>query len=264
MAANFLNDILDYKRSLLKQKKAFYAVLKVKIKDQKLSQPSLFKKAISKPGPINLIAEIKKASPSRGMICPHFDVLRIAEVYARSGAAAISVLTEDKFFLGKPGYLKTLSKNSRLPLLAKDFIIDEVQIIESFYLGASAVLLIVAILNDDQLKRLLKVASGLGLDALVEIHNAEELTRALNAGADMIGVNNRDLRTFEVDLRTSEKLIPKIPKGKVIVSESGLKSHNEIVLLKDLGVHAVLIGETFLESPDIEGKIKEVMQGMEK
>ncbi len=261
MAANFLNGILDYKRSLLKQKKAFYAALKVKIKDQKLSQPSLFKKAISKPGPINLIAEIKKASPSRGMICPHFDVLRIAEVYARSGAAALSVLTEDKFFLGKPGYLKTLSKNSQLPLLTKDFIIDEVQIIEAFYLGASAVLLIVAILNDDQLKCLLKVVSGLGLDALVEVHNAEELTRALNAGADMIGVNNRDLRTFEVDLRTSEKLIPKIPKGKVIVSESGLKSHDEIVLLKDLGAHAVLIGETFLEAPDMAGKIKEIMQG---
>lgn len=261
MSSDFLNKIIDYKRSLLVEKKAFFASLKKKIKDDKFSRYSLFKKAIAQPGQVNLIAEIKKASPSQGLICKHFDVLAIAKTYVEGGAAAISVLTEDKFFLGKPMYTRKVSEHFSVPVLTKDFIIDEVQILEAFYCGTSAVLLIVAILTDEQLKHLMKVASDLDLDCLVEVHNEKELDRALKVECEIIGINNRDLHTFEVDFKTSERLIPKIPKGKVIVAESGLKTHEEIKILQGLGAHAVLIGETFLQAPDMAGKIKEVMHG---
>lgn len=262
MAVDFLEDILEYKRSLLLSKKAFFASLKKKIKDDKFTRYRIFKEAIAKPGGINLIAEIKKASPSRGVIVKHFNVLQLADVYAKNGAVALSILTEDKFFLGKPSYIKQVSENFQLPILTKDFIIDEVQIYEAFYCGASAILLIAAILKDEELRHLLRVASEIDLDCLMEIHDEHELERTLKAGAEIIGVNNRDLRTFEVDFKTSKRLIPKIPKDKVIVSESGIQSHEEIKILKDLGAHAVLIGETFLRSADMAKKIKEVMQGV--
>ena len=261
MPADFLKEIVDYKKSLLKEKKAFFTSLKNKVKTDKLTRYAIFKEAISKPGKINLIAEIKKASPSRGIIRQDFDVLKIAEIYVQNGAAAISVLTEDKFFLGKPMYIRTVSEHFPVPILTKDFIIDEAQIFEAFSLGASAVLLIVAILKDEELKHLMAVAGRLDMDALVEVHDEGELKRALKAGAEIIGINHRDLRTFNVDLKVSERLIPQIPKGKIIVAESGIKSYAEIKMLQGLGVHAVLIGETFLQAPDIGSKIKEVMQG---
>lgn len=261
MSADFLKTIVAHKKSLLKQKKAFYASLKKKIKNDTFSRYHIFKNAISKPGQINLIAEIKKASPSKGIICKAFDPVRIANVYAKSGAAALSILTEERFFLGKVPYMRKVGEQVSLPILAKDFFINEVQIYEAFYFGASAILLIAAILKDDEIKHLMAVASRLDLDCLVEVHNEKELARALKVGADMIGVNNRDLHTFTVDMKTSEILIPQIPKDKVIVAESGLKTHDEIRLLEGLGAHAVLIGETFLQSPDVAGKIKEVMYG---
>ena len=158
-------------------------------------------------------------------------------------------------------YLRTVSENFSVPVLTKDFIIDEVQIYEALTLGASAVLLIAAISTDEELKHLLGITKHLDLDALVEVHDEKELGRALSAGAEIIGVNHRDLHTFTVDLKVSERLIPKIPKDKVIVAESGIKSHDEVKMLKGLGVHAVLIGETFLENADIGKKVKEVMEG---
>ena len=261
MSADFLKEIVEYKRSLLHEKKAFFASLKKKIKDDKFSRYRLFKDAISHPGQINLIAEIKKASPSRGNICEKFDLLKIAEVYVKNGAAALSVLTEDKFFLGKVPYMRRVSEHVRVPVLAKDFFIDEVQIYEAFYYQASCILLIVAILKDDEIKHLMDVASRLDLDCLVEVHDERELDRAIKAGAEIIGINNRDLHSFEVDFRTCERLIPRIPKDKIIVAESGLKTHEEIKILKSLGAHAVLIGETFLQAPDIAKKIQEVMYG---
>lgn len=258
---DFLEKIVAYKKSLLKEKEAFYASLKKKIKDDKITRYALFKKAISAPGKINLIAEIKKASPSKGIIRQHFDLMTIAKNYVQNGAAAISILTEDKYFLGKPMYTRQVGENFGVPVLTKDFIIDEAQIIETFYCGTSAILLIVAILDDEKLKRFIAYAFDLGLDCLVEVHNEEELKRALEAGAEIIGINNRDLHTFKVDLTTSEKLIPLIPKDKVIVVESGIKSHTEVKKFKALGANAVLIGETFLESMDIGQKVKEVMEG---
>ncbi|MFA5059866.1 MAG: indole-3-glycerol phosphate synthase TrpC [Candidatus Omnitrophota bacterium] len=261
MPNDFLKQIIEYKQSLLKEKKAFYETLKNKIRKEKLSRYCIFKKAISAPGQVNLIAEIKKASPSKGIIRPNFDCLQLAKVYVKNGAAALSILTEDKFFLGKIPYLRQVSENLSVPVLTKDFIIDEVQIYEAFYFGTSAILLIVAILDDKQLRNLMNVAADLDLDCLVEIHNEKELNRALKAKAEIIGVNNRNLRTFEVDLKVSEKLIPQIPKDKVIVAESGIKAHQEIKVLEKLGAHAVLIGETFLREADVAAKVKEVMHG---
>ncbi len=261
MPNDFLEKILEHKRDLIQKKENYYNAIKEKIKHETFSRYHLFYNAITKSGKINLIAEIKKASPSRGLICQDFTPLRLARIYMESGAAALSILTEDKFFLGKPDYIRTVSNAYTLPILTKDFIIDEGQIYEAYVCGASAVLLIVAILSDEQLMHLKKVATDLDLDCVVEIHNEAELKRALEVDAEIIGINNRNLRTFEVDFKTSERLIPQIPEGKAIVVESGLKSHEEIKKLKALGVHAVLIGETFLRAADVAGKIKEVMEG---
>lgn len=261
MACNILNDILEHKRCLLKEKSAFF----LSLKELALALPPLevghFRAKISRPGQVNLIAEIKKASPSAGIIREDFDPYSIANVYERHGAAAISVLTEDKYFMGKPDYIKLVSAAVDLPVLAKDFVVDESQIYEARLNGASAVLLITAILTDAQLYALRKTAESIGLGCLVEAHDSDELKRALASGAEIIGINNRDLSTLEVDLQTCEKLIPSIPKGKVIVGESGIKTHNEIKMLNDLGAHAVLIGETFMREKDIGRKIDEVMRG---
>jgi indole-3-glycerol phosphate synthase len=259
VANDFLEKILVYKRELLREKESYYVNLKKNIDSAKHSHYHVFKKAISKPGGVNLIAEIKKASPSRGIIREDFDALKIAKIYEKNGAAAISVLTEDKYFLGKPAYLRDVSDAVRLPTLMKDFIIHEHQIYEACVCGASAVLLIVAVLSNEELKRLMSAAHQLGLDCLVEVHDEDELNRALAVGAEIIGINNRNLHTFAVDKTTSERLVARVPKGKIVVAESGLKAHEDIERLGSLGVHAVLIGETFMKAGDIGVKIKEVM-----
>src|SRR3989338_5535612 len=261
MSDNFLEKILTHKREQNASKAEYFETLKKKMKDEKFSRYHLFKNAVSRPGQVNLIAEIKRASPSRGMLRQDFDVLKLAKIYVDAGAAALSVLTEEKYFLGKPMYVTSVSEHYSVPVLTKDFIIHEGQIFETFSCGSSAVLLIVAILSDAELKHLLEVAHAMDLDCLVEVHDEMELARALKAGAEIIGVNNRDLSTFDIDLKVSERLIPQIPKDKIIVAESGIKTHNEVNLLKDLGAHAVLIGETFMKTPDMAGKIKEVMHG---
>ena len=261
MPNDFLKKIAAEKLAALKDKEVYYANLKKNMAPKDNRRYEIFKKAISRPGQINLIAEIKKSSPSAGLIREDFDVLSIAKIYAEEKAAAISVLTEDKYFLGKPMYVKQVSEAVPVPVLTKDFIIDEGQIYEARYNGASAILLIVAILDDKELKRLLEVASALDLDCLVEVHDEQELKRALDNGAEIIGINNRDLHTFNVNIEVCKQLIPKIPKGKIIVAESGIKTHQDVKTLKDLGAHAVLIGETFMREKDIGKKIKEVIYG---
>ena len=261
MSDDFLKSIVDYKQSLLKERKVFYENLKKNASSVKHSRYGVFKKAISKPGKLNLIAEIKKASPSQGIIREEFDVKKIAKIYLDNKADAISVLTEDKYFLGKPAYLRQVSEDFKLPTLMKDFIIDEYQIYEAFSCGASAILLIVAILSDAQLKEFKDCAERLDMDVLVEVHDEWELERAIKCQAEIIGINHRNLRSLIVDLKVGEKLIPRIPKEKIIVSESGIKSHEDIKRLRNLGAHAVLIGETFMRSPDIGQKIKDVMYG---
>ncbi|MBF0523054.1 MAG: indole-3-glycerol phosphate synthase TrpC [Candidatus Omnitrophica bacterium] len=257
-----MNEIVKYKRSTLKAKEEYYERLKESLDNvPQCSSYRIFKKKISQEGRLNLIAEIKKASPSQGLIREDFDVLAIAKAYAESQADAISVLTEDKYFLGQPSYVRKVAEFVRLPVLAKDFFIDEGQIYEARVLGASAVLLIVAILSDNDLKHLMAVANSLDVDCLVEVHNEAELRRALKAGADIIGVNNRDLRSFEVDFETSKRLVPQIPPDRVIVVESGINCFEDIYRITKLGANAVLIGETFMREQDIGKKVKEVMYG---
>ena len=259
--SEFLNKIIEHKHKLNKSKEVFFSSLKEKVSSTKFNRYRLFKKQISQAGQINLIAEIKKASPSKGVLRSEFDLKQIAKVYSDQNVAAISVLTEEKYFLGKPEYVKHVSDTYNVPVLTKDFIVDAGQIYEAFYNGASAVLLIAAILTDRALNHFLKVASLLDIDCLVEVHNKEELERVLQTEAEIIGINNRNLRTFEVDLKTSEQLIPDIPKGKIIVSESGISKHEDILNLRALGCHAVLIGETFMRAEDIKNKIDEIMNG---
>ncbi len=259
MSRDFLNEIVEYKKELLAQKSGYYAALKKNVKTSPHSRYGLFKKAIEKPGRVNLIAEIKKASPSVGIIREPFDLTGLAKTYAQNGADALSVLTEDKYFLGKPTYIHKVSQEVLLPILTKDFIIHEHQIFETFCQGSSAILLIVAILEDALLKDLIQVASDLDMDCLVEVHDESELHRALKADAEIIGINHRNLATLTIDLTVSEKLVPQIPKDKVIVAESGIKTHAEIEKLQALGVNAVLIGESFLRSADVGAKVKEIM-----
>jgi indole-3-glycerol phosphate synthase len=259
MKRDFLKEIVAYKKELLIQKSGYYAALKKNVKTAPHSRYGLFKKAISKPGRMNLIAEIKKSSPSVGIIREPFDLNGLARTYSENGADALSVLTEDKYFSGKPTYIKRVSEEVLLPVLTKDFIIHEHQIFETFCQGASAVLLIVAILDDVLLKDLLQVAMDLDMDCLVEVHNEPELHRALKVGAEIVGINHRNLSTLTIDLKVSQELVPQIPKDKVIVAESGIKTHDEIKQLQALGVNAVLIGECFLRVADVGAKVREVM-----
>ncbi|MBU0502699.1 MAG: indole-3-glycerol phosphate synthase TrpC [bacterium] len=226
---------------------------------QKVDLPRDFFAAFPK-NKLSLIAEVKKASPSAGLICPAFDPVAIAKAYEQAGAAAISVLTDEKFFQGKIDYLKTVKEAVSLPVLRKDFIIDEAQIYEARIAGADAVLLIARILKDAELIKFLCTAHELGMRALVEVHNAAELERVLNTDAKIIGINNRDLDTLEIDLNNTLEIVKKYPqlKSRVLISESGIKSRAEIEALRGVGIAGVLIGETLMKSPDISTKIKEL------
>jgi len=261
MPNDFLNTIVEKKRAVIASRRAYYENLQAHLDKSAYSRYGVFRKAISKPGEIALIAEIKKASPSKGVIRDDFNVEEIARAYEKAGASALSVLTEEEFFQGKAAYLKKAGEATRLPTLMKDFIIDELQLFEARYCGASAVLLIVAILDGEKLGEFLKAAHSLDLDCLVEVHDEAELKRALKSGAEIIGVNNRDLRTFDVSLAVAEKLVPLIPDDKVVVVESGIRSFSEVMKLKELGADAVLIGETFMKERDIGAKVKAIMTG---
>ncbi len=211
----------------------------------------------SDENPYRIIAEVKKASPSKGIIKEDFDPLLIAKEYEKGGADAISVLTEPHFFKGDIEYLTMLRRYVSTPLLRKDFIIDEYQILEAVVYGADFILLIAKALSKKELKRLLEYAWRLGLNALVEIHDKEDLTKAIFAGADIIGINHRNLETFEMDMELCHKLVPLIPNGKIIVAESGLGNKDIIVELNKIGVDAFLIGEHFMREDDISKRLKE-------
>lgn len=208
-----------------------------------------FKEALAAPG-MSFICEVKKASPSKGLIAPDFPYLQIAQEYQAAGAAAISCLTEPYWFQGSDQYLREISKAVAIPVLRKDFTVDDYMIYGAKVLGASAVLLICAILDDSQLRDYLALSHSLGLSALVEAHDEAELDRALSAGAAIIGVNNRDLRTFTVDVENSLRLRRLAPPEVLFVSESGIKTHMDIQKLYDNGTNAVLIGETLMRAPD--------------
>lgn len=200
---------------------------------------------------VKLIAEIKKASPSRGVLCREFNPCQIADIYQQAGASAISVVTDVRFFQGHPVDLSSVRKVTSLPLLRKDFIIDEYQIYQSRCLGADAVLLITALLGQRQLVEYIGLAEELGMAALVEVHTHDELSLVLETEAVLIGINNRDLHTFQVDLATTYRLISAIPQERVVVSESGIKSRDDVVELARVGVDAVLVGEALMRAKDI-------------
>lgn len=219
-----------------------------------------FIEAITSGDRINLIAEIKKKSPSkRKNFFRKMDVSRLAEIYAKNGAKAISVLTDKKFFGGDISHINEVRCSVNLPVLRKDFIIDEYQVYESRYFGSDAILLIARILTKEQIKSFMHLAKNVGMDSIVEIHNEKDLEKALCAGAKIIGINNRDLDTFKVDINNTFRLVSKMPKEILKMSESGIKSNEDISRLRKIGVSAVLIGEAFLEAEDIGGKIQEIM-----
>ena len=225
-----------------------------------ISVNSSFKKNISRPHHINLIAEIKKASPSKGIIRGDFNPPKIAMTYQANGASAISVLTDERFFEGKLEHIKMVKESVSLPILRKDFIIDEYQIYESVAAGADAILLIADLLTAGEMTDVYQLATSLGLDVLLEVHDEEDMETAIAAGGDIIGINNRDLHTFKVDLTMTQKLMRLIPAHKITVSESGIKSYEDVMFLKSLGINAVLIGEAFMEAADIAAKMREIMR----
>ncbi|MFA5069543.1 MAG: indole-3-glycerol phosphate synthase TrpC [Candidatus Omnitrophota bacterium] len=254
-----LAEIIKTKRRYLEQAKKVtsleylrHRILRKNIKTRN------FKSAITRCRDIAVIAEIKKASPSRGVIREDFNVRMIAAQYQINGAAAISVLTDEQFFKGRLEYIKEVKTVASLPVLRKDFIIDEYQVYESAIYGADAVLLITDLLSREEIVRLSSLAKSLGMDVLCEAHSESEIEKAIGARQDIIGINNRDLDTFKLSLNTTQNLIGLIPRGKVIVSESGIRSRADIMFLKSIGVNAVLVGESLMDADDIGQKLKEL------
>ncbi len=256
---NILDEIVAAKREELAHvmKSAPLAVLQ----DQIAQRPEpLSLSGALRGGEVRLIAEVKKASPSRGLLRPDFDPVELAKTYADNGAAAISVLTDPRF-QGEPAHLsgiKEVGASGTAPVLRKDFIFDPYQVYEARAMGADTYLLIVAILSPSQLSELLTLGRDLGMDALIEIHDESELQIAVDSGAEIVGINNRDLRTFNTDLAVTEGLAPLIPGDKVIVSESGIFTPEHLKRLGQLGVNAVLVGEALVTAPDTAAKVREL------
>jgi indole-3-glycerol phosphate synthase len=206
-----------------------------------------------------IIAEVKKASPSKGIIREDFDPVSIAKIYEENGAACISVLTDEKYFMGKNEYLSEIRKNVDLPILRKDFIIDPYQILESKLIGADCILLIMAMLDDDKAQKLEEKAIEIGLSVLIEVHDEEELKRALKLKSRLIGINNRNLKTFEISLEVSRSLFPKIPSGKIIICESGIFNEDDISQMQKIGINSFLIGESLMRQENIGLALKNIV-----
>ena len=253
-----LNKIMAQKREEVKQRKQRVPlpVLKERIAQRKAPLDLI---TVLGGEQIRLIAEVKRASPSRGILCPDFEPVALAKTYVQGGAAAISVLTEEKYFGGSLEHLFAIRDAVGLPLLRKDFISDPYQVYESAAYGADALLLIVAILNQEQLTRLLLLSHSLGLTCLVEVHSEAEVSRALQVGARIIGINNRDLRTFDIDIKTTRRLRVLMPRQQIVVSESGIRSRQDVKKLKEWEINAVLIGEALVTADDVPAKMKELI-----
>ena len=257
-----LDDIVAFTRKRVENLKNEYLPGELKQKAEAMPKGDFaFHKSISKEG-LSYICEVKKASPSKGVISENFPYKLIAEEYEEAGADAVSVLTEPQFFKGSSSYLREIADIVKIPVLRKDFIIDESQIYEAKLIGADAVLLICAILNDSVLKNYIEIAGGLGVSCLVEAHDEKEIEMALKAGACIIGVNNRNLKTFKVDTGRSIQLRKLVPRNILFVSESGIKTRDDIKLLEESGADAVLIGETFMRSKDKATELKR-LRGLE-
>jgi indole-3-glycerol phosphate synthase len=258
---NILNTIANY------TKERYTDIINSKpldvVKTEALAMPKgnfEFEKALKADG-LSFICEVKKASPSKGLIAPDFPYLDIAKEYEAAGASAISCLTEPKWFLGSDKYLKDITQNVNIPVLRKDFTVCEYQIYEAKTLGASAVLLICALLDSDTIKNYISICDELGMSALVEAHDENEVNSALKAGARIIGVNNRNLKDFTVDVNNSTRYRAMIPKNVAFVSESGIKTHDDIKVLQTNKTDAVLIGETFMRAKDKKSMLEELLYG---
>ncbi|MDP3703871.1 MAG: indole-3-glycerol phosphate synthase TrpC [Candidatus Omnitrophota bacterium] len=221
-----------------------------------------FTKAIHRPGKLSLIAELKRKSPSKGMLRERFDPVSLAQQLQGAGASALSVLTDEAYFGGHLEFLRDVKQFTELPVLRKDFIVDPYQVYEAAFYGADAVLLIVRLLTEEELSLCMQAADKLGLEPVVEVHSEPELRMALSCGAHVIGINHRDLSTFQMDPTLTAKLIPHIPSGKVIVAESGIQKPADVQQMKSLGVHAVLIGEALMTAPDAAAKVSELFRGV--
>lgn len=256
--ATILDELADYARLRVEKAKAVRSAEEVK--SLALAMPEgnfAFEKALKKDD-IAFICECKKASPSKGIITEDFPYLEIARQYEAAGADCISVLTEPKWFLGSDAYLERIAKTVNIPCIRKDFTVDEYMIYEAKLLGASAVLLICSILPEETIKKYIGICDTLGLSALVETHNEDEVRMAVRAGARVIGVNNRNLKDFSVDTENSRKLRSIIPDSAVFVSESGIQSADDINALREIGADAVLIGETLMRAKDKTAKLAEL------
>jgi indole-3-glycerol phosphate synthase len=261
---NILDQIIEHKRKEVAERKELYPV---KFLEQSIffeSRPVSMKKYIQREDKSGVIAEIKRKSPSKGVINPHVSVERTSIGYMQAGASALSVLTDKTFFGGNNDDLTTARKFNFCPILRKDFTIDEYQVVEAKSIGADAILLIAAVLEASQLESLASFAHTLGLEVLLEVHNEEELKKSLDAGADLIGVNNRDLKTFKLSIEVSKKLAPMIPSSMVKVSESGIESVAAVLDLKQHGYEGFLMGQNFMQHSRPEVAAKEFIDELRK
>ena len=258
ITGTILDKIAIKKRSRVAAKSAAESIESVR--DRALAMPDpgfCFRKAIDRRGKMSLIAEIKKASPSKGLICRSFDPIGHALAYEQGGAQAISVLTEEDFFLGKDEHLADIAAKNSLPLLRKDFVVEEYQIYEARALGASAILLIAALLDDLQAYSYLELAHNLGMDVLFEVHDQPELLRAISLDAKIIGINNRDLKTFQVDLGTTARLGRIVPSTRLLVSESGISTPEDLAAVYAAGAKCALVGESLMRLGQDSASVKE-------
>jgi len=264
--STILDSIVETKRQEVERRKIEAPLLYLQERTRALPLPLNLSGALMGDGP-RLIAETKKASPSRGLLRDDYDPAALARAYADNGAAAVSVLTEKDNFQGSLEHMEAVKKVLQplgIPVLRKDFIFDPYQVHEARAHGADALLLIVAILTPECLKELMELSQSLWLQVRTEVHNEEEMDMALAAGAEIIGINNRDLHTFETDISVTEHLASRVPKGKILVSESGIHSHDDLVRLGRVGVHAVLVGEAIVTAADPGAKVRELLHGTEQ
>lgn len=254
-----LDEIVAYKRRRLEEQKRRVPLASLKERVATVEPARDFLVALRVPPGVSLIAEVKRASPSQGLLRTDFDPLALARAYERGGAVAISVLTDERFFQGSLEDLFRIRQGTSLPLLAKDFTLEAYQIYQARVHGADAILLIVAILDDESLARLFDLAHSLGMTALIEVHDEGELNRALALGPGLIGINNRNLRDFSLDLSLTLRLRPLIPPEVVVVSESGIDSRQDVERLQAAAVDAILVGEALMRAEDVEGKVRSLL-----
>ncbi|MEW6172418.1 MAG: indole-3-glycerol phosphate synthase TrpC [Bacillota bacterium] len=255
-----LDRIIEHKRTEIEARKETCSLAQLERMAASAPPARGFGVNLRRPGKVAVIAEIKRASPSKGPIKPDADPAEVARVYAASGAAAISVLTDRRFFQGDPYFIGIVRREAGLPILRKDFIIDPYQVYESKALGADAMLLITRVLKQQELKELLNLAQAIGMECLVEVHDEEEVERALDAGAKVIGINNRDLQTFQTDIKITLRLRRLIPTEVAVVSESGISSAAAMRSLRENGVDAALIGEALMAASNMGAKLQELVE----